>query len=159
MTEQADILIRVVSQPRYLAVIRAVVETAAAKMGLAEEVCGQVVLAVDEAMANVIRHGYKGLPDRPIWLKISPVSQDGHTGIQIIIEDECTGVDLDKIKGRRLEEVRPGGLGVHIITGVMDQVEYQSRPDGTGVRLKMVKFAAPPGTPGVPESPAPTKKG
>src|SRR5687768_7458336 len=119
MPEPADISIRLLSQPRYLSVARAAVETAALRMGLDEDQAGKVTLAVDEAIANVIRHGYKGEHDRPIWVRMTPVTRDGVPGMEIIIEDECTGVDLKKIKGRALEEVRPGGLGVHIITGVM----------------------------------------
>lgn len=140
MTDQAPISIRILSQPRYLTVIRAAVDALASRLGFAAETCGQIVLAVDEAMTNVIRHGYQGRTDKPIWLKMSPVEEGDRTGLELIIEDECAGVDLEKIKGRPLEEIRPGGLGVHIITGVMDQVEYRSRPDGTGVRLRMLKF-------------------
>lgn len=143
MPDPSDISIRVLSQPRYLAVVRASVEAAALRMGLDEDQAGKVTLAVDEAMANVIRHGYKGEKDHPIWVRMTPVTRESVPGMEIVIEDECSGVDLKKIKGRALEEVRPGGLGVHIITGVMDEVEYQARPDGTGVRLRMVKLAKP----------------
>ena len=143
MKDSSHISIRVLSQPRYLAVIRAAVEAAATKSGFTADMSDRIVLAVDEAVTNVIRHGYKGRTDQPIWLKMRPVNGDGKEGMEFLIEDECTGVDLAKIKGRPLEEVRPGGLGVHIITGVMDQVEYRSRPDGTGVQLRMVKYKKP----------------
>ncbi|MCC7191855.1 MAG: ATP-binding protein [Phycisphaeraceae bacterium] len=143
MPESADITICILSQARYLSVVRAAIEAAALRMGLDEEQAGKVTLAADEAMTNVIRHGYKGEKNRPIWVRITPVTRDGASGMEIIIDDECTGVDLTRIKGRALEEVRPGGLGVHIITGVMDEVEYLARPGGKGIRLRMLKLAKP----------------
>ena len=38
-----------------------------------------------------------------------------------------------------MEDVRPGGLGVHIIRSVMDEVEYSCPLDG-GMQLRMVKY-------------------
>ncbi len=119
--------------------VRAAVEAAAVRLGLSEDAAGKVVLAVDEAASNVIRHGYGGRQDRPIWMRISPIDFEGNPAMEILIEDECQGVDLNKIKGRPLEEIRPGGLGVHIIQGVMDAVEYRHREDGAGISLRMVK--------------------
>jgi anti-sigma regulatory factor (Ser/Thr protein kinase) len=143
VTTDPDISMQISSQPRYLGVVRAAVETAAKKMGLSDDEAAKITLAVDEAIANVIRHGYGGQTDQPIWLKMSPKSRDGRDGIEIVVEDRCLGVDLSRIKSRSLDEIRPGGLGVHIITGVMDEVEYQSRDDGEGVRLRMVKYTHP----------------
>jgi serine/threonine-protein kinase RsbW len=140
MPDDAHISIRVLSEPRYLSTVRAAVSEAATRAGFPEETVGKIALAIDEAMTNVIRHGYKGRKDQPIWLKITPVHEGDHAGLEFVIEDACPETDLSKIKGRPLEEVRPGGLGVHIITGVMDQVEYAHRADGGGLRLKMVKW-------------------
>ena len=56
----------------------------------------------------------------------------------IVIEDEARQIDPAFIKGRELDDVRPGGLGVHIIREVMDVVEYESR-DGVGMRLTLFK--------------------
>ena len=54
------------------------------------------------------------------------------------IEDEAKQIDPDSICGRDLDDVKPGGLGVHIIKEVMDVAEYQQR-DPVGMRLTMVK--------------------
>jgi hypothetical protein len=49
-------------------------------------------------------------------------------------------VDPTTIKSRDLDEIRPGGLGVHIITEVMDEVRWEKRTDGPiGMRLTMMK--------------------
>jgi len=144
MSENATphIKIRIQSQPRYACVVRSAVETATRLFGLCERDCGRVMLCVDEAVTNVIRHGYKGKTDRPIHVSLYPIEQDGKEGIQIVIEDECEGVDLSTIKSRPLEEIRPGGLGVHIIQDIMNSVQYSHRKDGRGVRLEMTKLAS-----------------
>jgi anti-sigma regulatory factor (Ser/Thr protein kinase) len=47
-------------------------------------------------------------------------------------------VDPATIRSRDLDDIRPGGLGVHIIHEVMDEVRYERR-DSRGMRLTMVK--------------------
>lgn len=66
------------------------------------------------------------------------------TALRIVLEDEAEQVDPATIKSRDLEEVRPGGLGVHIIKSVMDEVKYERREGvgglgGVGMRLTMIK--------------------
>ena len=58
--------------------------------------------------------------------------------LEIIIEDDARQVDLDTIRSRELEDVRPGGLGVHLISEIMDDVVYEHREAG-GMRLLMRK--------------------
>jgi anti-sigma regulatory factor (Ser/Thr protein kinase) len=55
------------------------------------------------------------------------------------VRDFGRQVDPSTIRSRSLDEVRPGGLGVHIIRSVMDEVEY-SRAEGGGMRLRMLKY-------------------
>jgi anti-sigma regulatory factor (Ser/Thr protein kinase) len=111
----------------------------ARRIGFSEEGCGQIALAIDEALCNVMRHGYEGRTDRPIWISVWPQCAGGRTnGIRIIVEDEARQVDPAQIKSRDLDDVRPGGLGVHIISEVMDEVIYEKRAS-TGMRLCMMK--------------------
>ncbi|MFG0314278.1 MAG: ATP-binding protein, partial [Phycisphaerales bacterium] len=112
------------------------------RIGLGETACTQVALAVDEALANVIRHGYERASDRPIWISLWPLESDGEKGpgIRIAIEDEARHVELSELKGRELDDPKPGGLGVHIIREVMDDVVYDKRQP-RGMRLTMVKYA------------------
>ncbi|MEC9374353.1 MAG: ATP-binding protein, partial [Planctomycetota bacterium] len=60
-------------------------------------------------------------------------------GIRIVIEDEGRQVDPSKVKGRDLDDIRPGGLGDHIIRQVMDSVTYEQRT-GKGMRLILEKM-------------------
>ena len=112
----------------------------ARRTGFTELDCSQIALAVDEALCNVFRHGYDRRVDGRIWMRIWPKPSSGAElgSLRIVIEDEAKQVDPEQIKSRELDDIRPGGLGVHIIRQVMDEVQYERR-DGAGMRLTMSK--------------------
>lgn len=154
----AHITVEMVSDPMYLAGARELVASVARRLGFTEEGSGQIALAVDEALCNVIRHGYERRKDGPIWLRLWPLPADNGSaaGVMLVIEDEARQVDPSVIKSRDLDEIRPGGLGVHIIQQVMDEVKYEKR-ERTGMRLTLVKrqsnpseSSAPAGSCGAP---------
>ena len=147
MDQPYHLQLRILSHPQYLCVVRAMMETALRRLGYDEPARTRVTLAVDEALANIIRHGYDGRADGPIWLQLSSMEQadgeaDGAAGVRIVIEDEARQVDPATIRSRDLAQVKPGGLGVHVIREVMDEVHY-SRRDGKGMRLVMVRHPRP----------------
>jgi serine/threonine-protein kinase RsbW len=139
MNARPDIRLELVSDPVYLAGARELVSSVARRLGFTEEACAQIALAVDEALCNIIRHGYDRRKDAPIWLSVFPIHHDGRlSGLRIVLEDEAKQVDPEQIKSRDLDEIRPGGLGVHIIRQVMDEVTYERRSP-VGMRLTLVK--------------------
>ncbi|MCW5758010.1 MAG: ATP-binding protein [Phycisphaeraceae bacterium] len=137
---QPDVVLRLVSDVRYLAGARELVSGVARRMGFSQDSSSHLALAVDEALCNVIRHGYHQEQDKPIWVKIWPLADDGTQGpgVRIVIEDEAEQVDPSVIQGRDLDDIRPGGLGVHIIRQVVDQADYAPRT-GRGMSLTLVK--------------------
>ena len=134
---EPEVRLEMFSQPRFLAGARALVGSVAQRLGFNEIQCGQISLAVDEALCNVITHGYDRRPDGRLWLNIWPLD-DKPQGIKIVIEDLAHQVDPATIQPRDLDDIRPGGLGVHIIREIMDKVDYERR-DGGGMRLTMTK--------------------
>ncbi len=113
--------------------------------GLAEKDIDSVVLATEEAMTNVIRHGYGGPCGKPIEVRMENVVPQGDQKgkLEIIIRDFGKQVDPDCIKSRDLDDVKPGGLGVHLIKSIMDEVEYRRHEEG-GMELRMSKFITDP---------------
>lgn len=87
---------------------------------------GRIVLAADEAVTNVIRHTYKGAPDKPIVL--SAEITDGR--LHLRLRDYGPPVDIETLKGRALEDIKPGGLGLHLLKSVFTVVEHHKQPDG-----------------------------
>lgn len=126
------------SVPRYLAVVRAAIGCIASQDGFASEVADQLVLAADEALANVIKHGYDARSDGEILVILRPITGRSN-GLDIVILDRGKSTDPAAIRGRDLADVRPGGLGVHIMRSVMDKVQYRRRSGG-GMLLRMVKY-------------------
>lgn len=144
MTEdRPHIRIEILSNPQYLSGARELVGSVAKRLGFSDLDCSKITLAVDEALCNVIRHGYHRCEDRPIWLSIWPIEEADHPlGIRITIEDEAKQVDPAEMQGRDLDDVKPGGLGVHIIREVMDDVRYERR-EQAGMKLTLIKWAEP----------------
>jgi sigma-B regulation protein RsbU (phosphoserine phosphatase) len=134
------IRISVEADPKYLEPLRAVLSESTTILGLGDEVTANIVLAVTEACANIIRHCYGGRPGERIDLEIR--FADDHFELRIIDYGEF--VDPADMKGRDLDDVKPGGLGLHFIHTVMDDVEYRkNRWGGTTLILrKQIEAAA-----------------
>ena len=132
------IKLSILSAPTHLPVVRAAVEELCKEVGFSEDATGRIILSLDEALTNIIKHAYLGAEDRPIEVELTPIGSDGPQGLQMLLRDYGQTVDRSQIKSRDLQEVRPGGLGVHIMTECMDEINY-SPGDGCGTILTMTK--------------------
>jgi sigma-B regulation protein RsbU (phosphoserine phosphatase) len=126
------------ARPGELRRLRRVVARAVAGCGCADACVRDVVLAVDEACQNIIRHAYAGRRgDIVLSLRL-----DGeHLVISLV--DFAAPVDVSKICPRSLDELRPGGLGTHFMRSVMDHIAYLPPPPGAGNLLRMTKRIGP----------------
>lgn len=138
------------SQPRLLGSVRALIETLAARIGFCQRGCGELVLAVDEVLTNIIRHGYEGAEDGRIWISFWSL-QEPSVGIRVAIEDHQQVFDPSEIPDRDLEEVRPGGLGLSLLRTLTRSCRHEVRPEG-GMRVVIEKFCEDVGDPEDPES-------
>lgn len=121
------------ARPDRLKLVRKLVGETADLAGLSQERCADLVLAVDEALQNVIRHAYKGPTDKPVELDIS--AEEGQVVVRIT--DYAPPVDVKSIRPRALDDIRPGGLGTYFIQTVLDGHEFEQPPPGAGNRLKL----------------------
>jgi anti-sigma regulatory factor (Ser/Thr protein kinase) len=128
-------MITVPSHPKYLSLIRAVTVMIGTQNKVDETVIRHMEHAVDEACSNVIKHAYAGDPNEQIGvtLRISPEA------FEVIIEDSGLKADVASIKGRGLDDIRPGGLGVHLIKRACDVFEFDEEKK-KGNRLRLVKY-------------------
>jgi len=127
------------SDPNLLGAVRGTVERLTEAFGFSAEDSRAVTRAVDEALTNIIRHAYDGAPDRPIEVFFRSVEArgDGTTGegLEITMSDHGPAIDPDKMCGRELSDVKPGGLGLHFIRQSMDVVEFKRAEDTNSLRL------------------------
>lgn len=127
-----------------LARISAFVTEAAERAGLDERATWQVQLAVDEAATNVIQHAYD--PDSPGDLTLS-WRCEGNKFI-LVLRDYGRQFDPESVPTpditSPLEDRQVGGLGLYLITRLMDEVRFDFNPQG-GNLLTMIKHisAAP----------------
>ncbi|MDJ0657826.1 MAG: ATP-binding protein [Xanthomonadales bacterium] len=123
------------SCPSNLQQIRRQVRSITAAAGCNEEQVRKLVLVVEEAITNVMRHAYQGELTGEIKLVVARQADV----LYFKLRDFADPVDPGCIKPRDLSECRPGGLGVNLIDEVMDSWEF-GRPDsGQGNVLTMTK--------------------
>jgi anti-sigma regulatory factor (Ser/Thr protein kinase) len=114
------------SHPRYLPVVRGAIGPLAAAICWNESECRAITLAVDEALANVIRHAYHERADGLIELECLESAE----GLEFQLLDNGDAPEMSKICAREIGCDQPGGLGTHIIKKVMDSVSYEVSSDG-----------------------------
>jgi anti-sigma regulatory factor (Ser/Thr protein kinase) len=107
-------------------VVRGAIGPLAAAIGWDETECRAIALALDEALANVIRHAYRSRADGVIELEC----RESADGLEITLLDHGDAPDRSKICARELGCEQPGGLGTHIIKTVMDCFSYEASPEG-----------------------------
>jgi anti-sigma regulatory factor (Ser/Thr protein kinase) len=117
------------------------VRQAAQIFGLEADIAESVTLGLEEALTNVIRHSYGGPCDKPIIVRLNRIDygSPNRPVLEIVVRDFGRQVDPDSIKAREPAELRAGGMGVHIMRSLMDEVEF-SRADDGGMRLRMIKY-------------------
>ncbi len=127
--------LRFPARAEHLQELRTAVRTAALQCGCAQPLAEQLTLAVNEAAMNIIQHAYREAPTGEIILEIH------NNGPELVFRllDFATPVDRNALQSRDLDEIRPGGLGLHLIRTVMDKVEYLPPPPGVGNLLQLCK--------------------
>jgi sigma-B regulation protein RsbU (phosphoserine phosphatase) len=113
-------------RPEALAELRAMVRAFAEAAGFSEAAAGEILVAVCEAGANAIAHA--GTEAGGGRLRLSCCVDDDALVIELL--DYCRAGDVGRVCGRDLDDVRPGGLGVHCMQGLMDG--FALLPDDRG---------------------------
>ena len=117
------------------------ISSAAEKMGIDELLAGQIRLAVEEAVANVINYGYPAGCRGDIT--IAMMSDGSMLRIQIV----DTGVSFDPTSREKADITLPlherpiGGLGILLVHGLMDTVNYE-RQDGKNILTLVKRYAS-----------------
>lgn len=100
-----------------------------------------ILLAIQEMLTNVLRHGYAGAEEEPLVLRMEACDE----GFSVELRDRATAFNPLEYEipdlSQEVEECpdTPGGYGIVIVRMVMDEIDYV-REDGWNV-LRMTKSA------------------
>ena len=107
--------------------------------GFNEEDEARIVMALDEACTNIIRHAHEGFI-KPVRLEMNWLKDR----LRFVLRDYGRPFDPLRIPSQDIQFTTPGGLGVFIIREVFDLVEYS--PQVRGTRLTLEKLLPAGGT-------------
>jgi serine/threonine-protein kinase RsbW len=129
------------SKTENLSVVREFIYDCCSQNAVSPKALDDIVLAVDEACTNVIKHAYKFLPDGEIKIKLKYSGKK----LSVDITDYGKSFDSDMLKRPNMSEYfkmkKVGGLGVHLMKTLMDEVKYESVP-GKYNKVVLVKTLA-----------------
>lgn len=121
---------------------RAFVEDTLGRLGASSSVLTDMRLAVDEALTNIILHGYAGAAGE---IEIE-IGAEGDT-VLLYLRDHAAPFDPSAQgvpePAARLQSGRPGGYGLYLIRHMVDEIRYQVTANG-GNEFTLVKRGALP---------------
>jgi serine/threonine-protein kinase RsbW len=118
-----SISIQVPSLSENIRMIESFIDNAKERFHLDDDIYGNIMIAVTEAVNNAIKHGNSNDKSKNVLLSLS--LQDSL--IKFTIKDEGTGFDYgnlpDPTSPENLE--KPGGRGIFLMKHLSDEVEFK----------------------------------
>jgi len=105
--------------------LREHLERYAEYVGLSKKCTFEINLALEELFANIFSYGFTDNTEH--WIKIKISHDDG----ALIIRIEDDGIPFNPITAEKpdiespLKERKIGGLGIHLIKELMDEISYE----------------------------------
>ena len=131
--------LKIPSQVDNLEIIRDFISGVAKKVGFEADDANKIELAVDEACTNVIEHAYANDDSKDIDIAIKLDYQK----LTIVVTDRGKSFQFKQVEmpdmDAYLAELRVGGLGIYLMKTLMDEVDYQTKPNGNN-EVRMVKY-------------------
>lgn len=112
------------SSTKNLSLLRNFIESKAIDFGFDESTIIQIILSVDEACTNIIKHAHKYNENEQIEIE----TKADKTEFRIIIKYKGNGFDPNDLNSPDMKEYfskfKVGGLGVPIMKKFMSKIEY-----------------------------------
>ncbi len=93
------------------------------KLQLDQDLKDELVLAIAEAAQNIVKHAYKDIADTSDKMEIKISLKDNE--LEIGFFDKGRAVDKNNVRHRKIDDVKPGGLGTFFIQQIMDAVVFK----------------------------------
>jgi len=123
---QKQLLVK--SRTENLTTVRDFIFLHASAVGFPADIIDNIILAVDEACTNIIKHAYNHSPEGEILIKLN------YNGSNLAVEitDYGFSFEPDKVPDPDLQKYyrqhKVGGLGMYLMKTLMDEVKYVSVP-------------------------------
>ena len=107
------------------------------KINIQQEQKDELVLAIAEAAQNIVKHGYKGVENTTdkMQIKISLKNNE----LEIGFFDKGKPVVPGNVQHRKLDDIKPGGLGTFFIKQIMDETVFKNDQKGWVNHLVLTK--------------------
>ncbi|HMC41801.1 MAG TPA: ATP-binding protein [Acidimicrobiales bacterium] len=110
-------------------------------LGVDEDCCDDVILALDEACANVVRHAFPGALAAEYTLAALLTADEA----VIVVEDLGKGIDPEILRRSRAgaDPEATSGRGLYLMRQLMSSVEIEPVAGASGTRVRMRKKLRP----------------
>ena len=109
--------------PASLKEIRAFSREIFEKININEDLKDELVLAIAEAAQNIVKHAYKNINSTTDKMEIKISLKDSE--LEIGFFDKGRPVDNANVRHRKIDDIKPGGLGTFFIKQIMDAVVFK----------------------------------
>ncbi|HCM77791.1 MAG TPA: ATP-binding protein [Cytophagales bacterium] len=115
--------IEIPSLTENIRMIESFIDNAKEKFHLNDDIYGNIMIAVTEAVNNAIKHGNKSLSNKNVTLGLS--LEEGL--IKFKVEDEGIGFDYHNLPDPTAPEniEKPGGRGIFLMKHLSDEVDFK----------------------------------
>ncbi len=126
--EEPQVRIAIGSRFEHIDLIQVVVDDALERLGLDDDSRHWVGIAIREAVANAIKHGNQQDPEKEVEVELAIVGDEAI----IRVVDQGEGFDPQEVEDPLAPEnlLKPNGRGIFYMNNFMDEIEYDTRPEG-----------------------------
>ena len=117
--------LKILSSPDNIRMVEKFIDEIKEKFGISDEMYGNIMIAITEAVNNAIIHGNKQDERKSVHLKA-----EGTAGkVKFIIEDEGPGFDYERIKDPTAPEnlMEPGGRGIFLMKQLSNEIHFSNQ--------------------------------
>ena len=119
ISESKDFLVSSASLKEVRAFSREILE----KININEDLKDELVLAIAEAAQNIVKHAYKNIDSTTDKMEIKISLKDSE--LEIGFFDKGRAVDPAHVRHRKIDDIKPGGLGTFFIQQNMDAIVFK----------------------------------
>ncbi len=133
MDSKRELQVTLLAEPKAIKHIRDTIGSFCRAVAIEEQEIDDIKLILSEACTNVVRHAY----DHRLGVVKVKLEVDGQK-IYFWVRDEGKGLGNNTLQAKfwsRQRDLKPGGLGIHIMTALVDEVRFYPLDTGTEVEL------------------------